>query len=316
MRAIFYERFGGPEVLRFGYLPTPAAGPGEVLIRVRAAGVNPIDWKLCEGFAEGMFPYQFPIVPGWEAAGEIASLGADAVGFEIGDPVFTYCRRPVVQWGSYADFVPVAAQGVAPKPERLTMVEAAAVPLTALTAWQALAEHMRLQQGQTVLIHAGAGGVGSFAIPIAKHLGARVLTTASAANADYVRALGADMAIDYRCEDWAATVRQHYPDGIDAVLDSLGGAASLQSLALIRRDGVIVCLNEPVEEDVAASHGVRCHRLFVTPDGASLRRIAGLIDTGALPLPPVQVMPLAEAAQAFALSKAGHVRGKLVLDLG
>ena len=220
-----------------------------------------------------------------------------------------------MQGGSYADYVPVAAADVAAKPEQLSMIEAAAVPLTALTAWQALADHMHLQPGQTVLIHAGAGGVGSFAIPIAKYLGATVLTTASTANADYVRGLGADMVIDYRNQDWAVAVRQHCPDGVDAVLDSLGGAASLQSLALIRRDGVMVCLNAPVEDDVAASHGVRCQRLFVTPDGAGLRRIANLIDIGVLPLPPVRSLPLAEAAQAFGLSKAGHVRGKLVLDL-
>lgn len=141
-----------------------------MLIRVHAAGVNPIDWKLRDGFAEGMFSYEFPIIPGWDAAGEIAVLGDDVEGFAVGDPVYTYCRRDLLHWGTYAEYVPVNAAHIAPKPSKPSMVEAAAIPLVSLTAWQALVTEAGLKAGQTALIHAGAGGVGSFAIPIAKHL--------------------------------------------------------------------------------------------------------------------------------------------------
>ncbi|RME63183.1 MAG: NADP-dependent oxidoreductase, partial [Alphaproteobacteria bacterium] len=248
-----------------------------------------------------------------DAAGEIAELGEGVDGFAAGDAVFTYCRRETLHWGGYAEYLPMDARHVAPIPQTVSVMQAAAIPLAALTAWQALVDHARLERGQNVLIHAGAGGVGSFAIPIAKHCGATVLTTASAANADYVRSLGADIVIDYRAQDWVAAAKRHCPQGVDAVLECLGGQVPVQSLDVIRMGGVIVCLNEPVEEAAAAARGVRRHRLFVTPDGEDLREIARLIDAGTLPVPPIQVLPLAEAARAMELSKAGHIRGKLVL---
>ena len=202
MRAVYYERFGGADVLTVGDLPDPQPGPGEVLIALQATSVNPIDWKIREGLFECVFDHRFPIVPGWDAAGTVAAVGTGVEGLSAGQAVYAYCRKPLAHAGTYAEYVTMSADAVAPAPASLTAGQAAAIPLCALTCWQSLVDFGQVQAGDTVLIHAGAGGVGSLAIQLAKHLGARVLTTASARNADYVTGLGADLVIDYTQEDY------------------------------------------------------------------------------------------------------------------
>lgn len=316
MRAVYYERFGGADVLTVGDLPDPEPGPGEVLIALQATSVNPIDWKIREGLFECVFDHRFPIVPGWDAAGTVAAVGAGVDGLAVGQAVYAYCRKPVAHEGTYAEYVTMPADAVAPAPASLTAEQAAAIPLCALTCWQSLVDFGQVQAGDSVLIHAGAGGVGSLGIQLAKHLGARVLTTASARNADYVTGLGADLVIDYTRQDYRATVRAAAPDGVDMILDGVGGAIPAESLELIRGGGGLACLNEPPDEAAAASRGIRTARIYAEPNGAQLGEIAKLIDAGALRPPAIDTLPLARAAEAMARSQTGHVRGKLVLHIG
>lgn len=316
MKAVYYARFGGAELLKVGDLPAPEPQPGEVLIRVRAAGVNPIDWKLREGHFKAVFPYAFPIIPGWDAAGEVAGVGADVTGFVPGARVMAYCRKPTVQWGCYAEYVTMPAEAVAHTPAGLDDRQAAALPLVGLTAWQALVETARVQPGQSVFINAASGGVGSIAVPLARHLGARVIAVCGPANADYVRQLGAHDVIDYRAADVTAATLALAPEGVDVMLDGVGGEALAAAYPMVRRGGTIVALNNPPDPDACAARDITGVRLFSTPNGAQIARVAALVAEGALPVGDLHFMPLEQAAEAQRLSQAGHVRGKIVLDIG
>ena len=313
MRAVYYEAFGASDVLKLGELPTPKAGPGEVLIAIGAASINPIDWKIREGQFECVFDYEFPIIPGWDAAGEIAELGEGVTDFATGEKVYTYFRKPAVHDGTYAEYAAVPADSVARMPKDISVEAAAAVPICALTAWQSLVGFGDVKAGQKLLVHAGAGGVGSFTIPLAKHLGAEVFTTCSTANAEYCHTLGADHVIDYRSQDYRAVIHDLVPEGLDMVFDGVGGTIPTESLDLIRPGGAVVCLNEPPDEDRASAKDIRTLRIYAAPNGGELAEIAGLIEAGVFKLPPVHSFPLAEAAAAMDQSQAGHVRGKLVL---
>lgn len=315
MQAVFYEAFGGADVLKLGELARPEPAPGEVLIRIHATSVNPIDWKIRQGLFECVFDHAFPVIPGWDAAGEIAALGPGVDEFSIGDAVYAYCRKAVAHDGTYADYIAMPAAAVAPKPEGLSFQEAAAIPLCGLTAWQSLKAFAGLRPGQTVLIHAGAGGVGSLAIPIARHLGAKVLTTCSAQNRDYCAGLGADHVIDYRAGDYREAVRALAPDGLDMVFDCVGGAIPDESVDLIRPGGALACLNEAPDEAAAEARGIRASRIYAEPSGDGLRALTALVDAGVLRAPETRVFPLADARRAHELSEAGHVRGKLILTI-
>ncbi len=315
MKAVYYEAFGGPEVLKVGDLPAPEPGSGEVLVKVAATSVNPVDWKLREGFFDGIFPHQFPVIPGWDVAGTVVQLGEGAHGFAIGERVYAYCRKPVVQAGTYAEFVTVPEDHLAPSPANLSDAEAAAIPLVGLTVWQSLFEFAALEKGQSVLIHAGAGGVGSMAIQLAAHAGARVFATASAANANYVLELGASRAIDYRIEDLGVVQRFEMPSGFDVVFDTVGGAVLDQCYPLLRTGGALPALNDEPDAARCSERDIRALRVFSEPNGAHLRHLTALIEDGALKPLEVQSFPLEEAAQAMALSQEGHVRGKLVLKV-
>lgn len=315
MRAIVIESFGGPEKLELVDLPTPTPEPGEVLIRIAAAGVNPVDWRVRDGSLAHLFPHGFPLVSGWDAAGTIAALGDGVSGFAIGDRVMAYCRKPVIQWGCYADYVTMPADKVVAVPAPLSLTEAAALPLCALTAWQALVKFANLARGQSVLIHAGAGGVGSLALQFARHAGARVATTARAANHDYVRSLGADLAIDYTAADVAAAVRDWAPGGVDVVLDGAGGKALADSYGLVRSGGTLVSVVNQVDKDKIAALGLRGSFIFARSDGVQLAEIAKLFDAGVIHPPAITTMPLERAAEAQEINRAGHVRGKIVLTL-
>jgi NADPH:quinone reductase len=315
MRAMVIEGFGGADRLHPADVPTPAAVDGEVLIRVGWAGVNPVDWKIREGWLQALFPHQFPLIPGWDAAGTVAATGAGVEGFAVGDKVWAYCRKPVVQWGTYAEFVTMPADAIAPIPGCLEVEQAAAIPLVALTSWQALFDAANLVAGQTVLIHAGAGGIGSLAVPLAKGVGATVVATASAGNHAYVRELGADHVIDYAVEDFVAATRTLFPDGVDVVYETIGGETLARSYRVLRRGGFLVSIVDQPLADEAAKADVRHAHVFVAPNGGQLRQIAALFDSGRLRPPTITPMPLAEAAQAQELSRQGHVRGKIVLKV-
>lgn len=316
MRAAFYLWFGDPDVLTIGELPTPVPGPGEVRIKVRAAGVNPIDWKLMAGAFEGVFPHRFPVIPGWDVAGQIDAVGEGVDPGRVLEPVYAYARKPVVQAGTFADYAVVPEAYAAKKPRSVDFGEAGALPLAALTAWQSLFTHAGLGKGQRVLIHAAAGGVGSLAVQMARHAGAQVTATASPANADYVRGLGAHEVIDYRAEDAWARLSALANGGFDVVFDTVGGDTLMESYKLVKPGGVIPALNDAPDEAACAAHGIRGVRVFSEPDGAALAEIAALIDAGAIRVPAVEVMPLEQAADALRRSMTGRVRGKIVLRVG
>jgi len=315
VRAIVIESFGGPEVLRPADVPTPEPAADEVLIEVAYAAVNPVDWKIREGMLAGMFPHEFPVILGWDAAGTVKGVGKNVTGFRIGDRVYAYCRKPKVRFGTYAEFVTMDHAAVAPMPKNVGFAEAAGIPLAGLTAWQSLFDAAKIKGGHKVLIHAGAGGVGSLAIQFAKHAGAEVLTTAGSANHAYVKSLGADVAIDYKKENFIDAVRKREPGGIDLVYDAVGGEVQRKSYEVLKKGGRLVAIVNPPVDEEARRYGVEASHVFVSPDGEQLRRIGALIESGAVKPPAIQEMRLEDAAEAQRRSQAGHVRGKIVLKV-
>ncbi|CAA7619853.1 NADP-dependent oxidoreductase [Magnetospirillum sp. SS-4] len=313
MRAVIVESFGGAEVMRWGEIETPVPSPGEVLIRIRAAAVNPVDWKIREGNLARLFPCKFPLIPGWDAAGVIAALGEGVTGFSIGDRVWSFCRKPDIQWGTYAEYVVMTADAVAMMPASLDFAQASAIPLAGLTAWQSLFDVADIRPGQVVLIHAGAGGVGSLAVPLAKWAGATVVSTARAENHDYVRRLGADHVIDYTTRDFVAATRDLFPEGVDFAYGTVGGEVLARSYQVVKPGGILVSITDKTDRDEAERLGIRVKYLFVKPNGQQLRRLAALLDDGTLLPPLVEEMRLDQAAEALGRNRRGHGRGKIVL---
>jgi len=315
MRAVVFDAFGGSERLRVAEVHKPSPSAGEVLIEVHCTSVNPVDWKIREGMLAGLFPYEFPIVPGWDAAGVVAGPGKGVTGFRAGDKVYAYCRKPKVQHGTYAEYVTMAADLVAPMPRNLDFAAASTIPLTGLTAWQSLFDAGTLSAGQKVLIHAGAGGVGSLAIQFAKTAGAIVYTTARGRNHAYVKGLGADAAIDYTREKFVDAVRALAPEGLDLVFDTMGEHVQRESYKTLKRGGMLVSIVNLPESGEAERYGVRTNFVFVSPNGGQLREIAALIEAGNVRPAEYEVMPLDRAAEAQERSRTGHVRGKIVLNI-
>ena len=309
MRAVTYHEYGGSEVLRVEDVEDPKLGPDGVLVEVRAASVNPVDWKLASGGMGTMLDVFFPVVPGWDVAGVVAAVGPAVQHLAPGDEVYGYVRKDAVHGGTYAEKVVAPVRTVAPKPSTLDFGEAAAVPLAGLTAYQALVHRLSVGEGQTVLIHAASGGVGSFAVQIARAHGARVIGTASEENHDYLRELGAEpVAYGDGLED---RVRELAPDGVDAVVDLVGGEALQQSPGLLApgADGRLVSVIDPGVADLGGSY------LFVSPDADDLSALARMADAGQLQVEVAARYPLAEAAQAWHESMSGHTRGKIVLTI-
>ncbi len=315
MKAMAIDGFGGADRLRLTEMPAPVPGPGEILIRVHATSVNPVDWKIREGLLAEHFPHHFPVIPGWDVAGTVAGEGEDVAGLTLGQRVFAYIRKPEIQYGAYAEFATVRAEHAAPIPDHLSFEEAASLPTVGLTSWQALVETANLSAGQTVLIHAGAGGIGSLAIQIAKARGATVITTARAANHDYVRALGADHAIDYTTQSFAAEVRRLVPDGVDVAYDTVGGPVLDRSFLVTRRGGWLVGIVDVPDQTRAVNLGIQAAYVFCNPSGRGLRALSDLVAQGKLKPPAIEVMPLLQAAEAQTRSQAGHMRGKIVLKV-
>ena len=316
MRAVFYTEHGAPDVLQAGELAKPSPKEGQVLVKVHAAAVNPIDRRLRGGELQDYISRTFPVVPGWDFAGDIVERGP-GVGedWQVGEAVMGLAFTWAIQHGTYAEYVPVDVNAIARMPSGVDYYQAAALPLVSLTAWQSLKEYGELTPGQSALIQAGAGGVGSVAIPMAKHLGATVFTTCSAANADYVRERGADVVIDYTAQKYADVIREHVPGGVDLVLETLlGDGIAETAIRLAKDNGVVVYMNnEPPALDEISQRGIKTQFLHHRADGAMLAELANLYESGALPLPPIEVLPLADAADAHRRSESTRTRGKLVL---
>ncbi|MEV5737036.1 NADP-dependent oxidoreductase [Streptomyces sp. NPDC003388] len=307
MRAIGQDVLGGPEVLKEVRLERPAPRPNEVLVRVRAAGVNPTDWKHR---ATGGFLGEPPFVLGWDVSGEVAETGIGVAAFRPGDEVFGMLPYPFGH-GSHAEYVTVPARALTHKPASIDHVQAGALPLVSLTAWQALTEHADVRPGQRVLVHAAAGGVGHVAVQIAKARGAYVIGTASAGKHGFLREIGVDEAVDYRSTDFAEAVRD-----VDVVLDTLGGDTSVRSLRVLRPGGVVVSIlpvGSPEFYEEAERLGVRAVRMLVDADRSGMNAVAELVESGRLRATVAGTFPLAEAAKAHELGDTGRTTGKLVL---
>lgn len=313
MRAIAIERFGGPETLKPVDVSPPAPKAGEVQIRIVASGINPVDWKIREGYLQKMFPHQFPLILGWEAAGFIEATGEGASRFRRGDAVYAYTRLPEVQWGTYAEYVTVPESFVAPKPSSLLFHEAAAVPLAALTAYQGLFGKPGVGKGTTVLVHAASGGVGHFAVQIAKSVGAVVLGTAGKSNQAFIQELGVDHAIDYSAGDFRDAVRRVAPGGIDLALDFVGGETLTKSLDIVKRGGRLLSIAGQPDAAEAEKRGIVAHYHFVEPSGEDLVKLGALADEGKLRPHVSSIFSLNDAAKALIQSQEGRTRGKTVL---
>jgi NADPH:quinone reductase-like Zn-dependent oxidoreductase len=307
MRAIGQDVLGGPEVLKEVEIERPVPKPNEVLVRVRAAGVNPTDWKHR---ATGGFLGEPPFVLGWDVSGVVEAVGIGVVAFAPGDEVFGMLPYPYGH-GSHAEYVIAPVRALARKPAGVDHTQAGALPLVSLTAWQALTEHAGLQPGQRVLIHAAAGGVGHVAVQIAKARGAYVIGTASAGKHDFLREIGVDEAVDYRETDFTEAVKD-----ADVVLDTIGGDNALRSLRVLRPGGVLVSILPGGSDDLyeeAERLGVRALRMLVDADRSGMEAIAELVESGKLRATIAGTFPLAEAAEAHALGDTGRTTGKLVL---
>jgi NADPH:quinone reductase-like Zn-dependent oxidoreductase len=307
MKAISYSRYGGPEVLAFGEVRDPKVGPDAVLVKVRAAAVNPVDWKAREGYLDGILAPVFPVVPGWDVSGVVVRPGVAVSEFSAGDEVIGYVREDFLSRGTFAEYVAAPLRTLARKPRNLSFEEAAGLPLVGLTAYQVLINVLQVKRGETVLVHAAAGGVGSIAVQLGVHLGARVIGTASESNHDFVRGLGGEPVV--YGEGLGERVRGLAPEGVDAVFDTVGGDALKVSANLLAPEGRLVSI---ADNDVV-NYGGRYY--FVRPDPQDLQRLADLAEQGVVSVHVDATFPLERAADAHWLNQEGRTRGKIVVTV-
>ncbi|MFF5473662.1 NADP-dependent oxidoreductase [Streptomyces achromogenes] len=307
MKGISYRRYGGPEVLEYGELRDPKVGPDQVLVEVRASAVNPVDWKCREGYLEPLLDAVFPVVPGWDVSGVVVRPGASVTEFSPGDEVIGYVREDFLSRGTCAEYVAAPVRALARKPRTLSFEEAAGLPLAGLTAYQVLVKALQVKRGETVLVHAAAGGVGSLAVQIAAHLGARVLGTAGEANHDYVRTLGGE-PVAYG-EGLAERVRGLAPEGVDAVFDTVGGDTLTVSANLLAPEGRLASIADPEVREYGGRY------VFVRPDADDLARLSEWADQGVLSVHVQRTFPLERTADAHRLNQEGHTRGKIVVTV-
>jgi NADPH:quinone reductase-like Zn-dependent oxidoreductase len=306
MKAIVAHEYGGPEVLRYEDAPVPEPKENELLVRVIASGVNPADPLIVSGKYAREFGTHLPLIPGYDMAGVVEKIGAKITKLKVGDPVYAY----LLWGGGWAEHAVTNEGEAAIKPKSLTFTEAAAVPLAALTAWQALVDTAQLHAGQTVLIHGGSGGVGSFAIQIAKARGARVLATASTANQDLLKQLGADVAIDYTATKFEDAVKD-----VDVVLDPVGKDTLARSYGVVKKGGIVVTIVSRPDQAELDKRGIRGASLSSHPNANELAEITKLINEKKIRPIVTQVLPLAEAAKANEQAATHHTRGKIVLKV-
>jgi len=306
MKAIVAHEYGGPEVLKLEDVPVPEAKENEILVRLIASGVNPADPLILGGKFAKEFGTHLPLILGYEMAGVVVKAGAKVTKLKVGDAVYAY----LLWGGGWAEYCISTEGESAAKPESLTFVEASAVPLAALTAWQALVDIGKLKAGQTVLIHGGSGGVGSFAIQIAKARGARVIATASTANQDLLKQLGADVAIDYTKQKF-----EEIAHDVDVVLDPVGRDTLARSYGVVKKGGIVVTIVSRCDEAELKKHGIRGASLSSHPDASELNELTKLIGAGKIKPIVSQVLPLTDAAKADAQAATHHTRGKIVLKI-
>jgi NADPH:quinone reductase-like Zn-dependent oxidoreductase len=308
MKAAYIDKFGGPDVLQYGDLPDPVAAAGEVIVDVHAASVNAADWKFRGGEYARHAQVTFPQIPGRDFSGVVSAVGSGAVDLKAGDAVFGVLAAG--KEGTYCEKIAIAAAIIAKKPAALSHVDAVALALTGLTAIDSIENTLQLKRGETILIQGGAGGVAGFAIQFAKHLGARVITTTSAANIDYVRGLGADEVIDYNAGNFTRAV-----SGCDAVFDTVGGDVAQQSFAVLKPGGRAAFIASGAQAPKPDRSDVTALRPPVPRSRKAMERVAELYSTGAIKVPAIKLYRLSEAAEAHRLSQSRHFRGKLVFQV-
>ncbi len=306
MKAVRFHEYGGPEVLRYEDVPQPVAGPGQVRVKVAAAGVNPLDWKLRQGLGQAFWPLQLPAVLGADVAGTVESVGENVTRWKPGDVVWGAAQK----LGAYAQYVVVPEADIVSKPDNLSLVEAGGLASVAATAWQGVHGHGKLQSGQTILVHAAAGGVGMFAVQFAKEIGATVIGTASAKNEAFVRSLGVDTFIDY-----TKTRFEEVASNVDVVYDTVGGEIGTRSLSVLKPGGVLVCIAGEPDRAEAAKRGVRVEHFSMTLTPETLQAINERVASGNLKTVVSETYPLSEARAAQESSATGRTRGKIVLEV-
>ncbi|QEU95433.1 NADP-dependent oxidoreductase [Streptomyces kanamyceticus] len=307
MKAISYRSYGGPEVLEYGEVRDPKVGPDSVLVKVRAAAVNPVDWKCREGYLDAALDPVFPVIPGWDVAGVVVQPGASVPEFAVGDEVIGYVREDFLSRGTFAEYVAAPVRTLARKPRNLTFEEAAGLPLAGLTAYQVIVKALEVTEGDVVLVHAAAGGVGSLAVQLARHAGARVIGTASERNHDYLRELGAE-PVTYG-DGLVDRVRALAPEGVDAAFDTVGGDALKASAELLAPGGRLASIAD------GGVIGLGGHYCFVRPDAADLQRLTELAEQDVLTVHVDETFPLERAADAHRLNAEGRTRGKVVVTV-
>lgn len=308
-RAVVINEYGGKEKLAEAKVSLPELGADQVLVKVAATSINPIDWKLREGYLKQMFPWSFPIILGWDVAGEIVEVGQKVKDYHVGDRIFA--RPETTRFGTYADYTIVDTNLLAPLPESIAFTEAAAVPLAGLTALQALFDHGSLKAGEKVLIHAGAGGVGTYAIQLAKNAGAYVITTASPRNHELVKKLGADEVIDYHTTDFEEVLTD-----IDLVFDTMGGEIQKKSFSVLKEHGRLISVLSIEDETLAVTKQIEAKAIWLRTNGEQLSELAKLMADGKLVSVIGETFPLTRQGvyDAHALSETHHAVGKIVLD--
>ncbi|PWW38919.1 MULTISPECIES: NADP-dependent oxidoreductase [Paenibacillus] len=309
MKAVVINQYGSKEELVEQEVNKPSAEANQVVVKLEATSINPIDWKLREGYLKEMFDWEFPIILGWDAAGVITEIGSNVTKWKVGDRVFS--RPETTRFGTYAEYTAVDEHLLAKLPDSISYEEAAAVPLAGLTAWQALFTHGHLKEGESVLIHAGAGGVGIYAIQLAKYAGAHVITTASEKNHELLYSLGADQVIDYKKENFEEILKD-----IDLVFDTMGGEVAENSYKVLKpiSGRLITIVGEP-NHDTAKSHNVSAKGIWLQPDGAQLQRIADLMEQKKIKSIVGATFPFSRQGiyDAHALSETHHAVGKIVI---
>lgn len=310
MKAIQVNGYGGPEVMTLNEeVVAPVAAAGEVLVAVHATSVNPFDISVREGKVRSMAELTFPAILGGDVSGLVAAIGEDVTGFTIGEEVYGVAGALSSQ-GSFAEFTLVKATQLAPKPTSVNFETAAAIPMVATSAYQGLVEHISLQPGQKILIHGGAGGIGSVAIQIAHHLGAYIVTTTSADTADFAKELGADETIDYRNDDFTTIV-----EGCDAVFDTVGGDIYAKSFEVVKPGGIVLTMAAQANEGLAKAHDARTVSQFTRATSERLQKVAELVDAGVFKINVDTVFPLEKTADAMEFLKSGHPKGKVVIQV-
>lgn len=308
MRAVQIHQYGGTETLQLEQIDKPKINADDILIQVKSAAINPVDWKIREGYLKDFIPYALPITLGWDVSGIVSEVGAEVTDFEVGDEVFS--RPDISRDGSYADYIAVKADEAVLKSTKLDFSQAAALPLAGITAWQCLVDVGQIQAGQRVLIHAGAGGVGHLAIQIAKAKGATVIATASTANQSLLTQLGADEAIDYTKAPLSEQI-----EPVDLVIDTMGAEVQYKSWALLKKGGMLVSITEQPNEEVAKEHGVKAAFVFIEPSSRILRELNTLVEADQLTPLIEHRFPLEQIVDAHSQSQSGRTRGKIVIDV-